>query len=356
VQRSEADLEKLVAPIALYPDPLIATLLPASAYPIEIVQAARFIKDTNNIPNVDSQPWDQSVKALARFPDVIQKMNDDLNWTTDLGQAFVEDQKGVMGAIQAMRGKAEQAGSLKTTPQQVVVVTNNVTEKTVEQQIVYVTNTIVEIQPAQPEVIYVPQYNPAVVYAPPPPGQVMAASVISFGVGMAVGAVIANNCNWHSGGVYVGPRGGVAWAGGYHGDVNVNRNVNVNQNYNRNVNVNQNYNRNANLNQNASANRNLNQTASANRANAQQWQADANRRTSTASYSSPQSRGWDSAPSSVGATRSAPTPTGPSSSSFGGASGHSAFNSSSGASQARMASARGAASYGGARGGGGFRR
>src|SRR3974377_576457 len=95
-QRSEADLEKLVAPIALYPDPLLATLLPASAYPIEIVQAARFVKNTNNISKVDSQSWDQSVKALAHFPDVLQKMNDDIAWTSDLGEAFVQDQKSVM--------------------------------------------------------------------------------------------------------------------------------------------------------------------------------------------------------------------------------------------------------------------
>src|SRR5215469_17526433 len=79
-QASEADLEKLVAPIALYPDPLLATLLPASAYPLDIVQAARFIKDTNNISKLDSQPWDSNVKALAQFPDVIQKMNDDIAW------------------------------------------------------------------------------------------------------------------------------------------------------------------------------------------------------------------------------------------------------------------------------------
>src|SRR5215472_12296258 len=90
VQRSEADLEKLVAPIALYPDPLLATLLPASTYPLEIVQAARFIKDTNNIPKVDSQSWDQNVKALCHFPDVVAKMNDDLDWTSNLGQAFAD--------------------------------------------------------------------------------------------------------------------------------------------------------------------------------------------------------------------------------------------------------------------------
>jgi len=351
VKRSEADLEKLVAPIALYPDPLLATLLPASAYPLDIVQAARFIKDTNNIAKVDSQPWDQNVKALAKFPDVINKMNDDLDWTSNLGQAFVDDQNGVMNAIQAMRTKAQQAGNLKTTPQQVVTVTNTVSEKTVEQQVVYVTNTVVEIQPAQPQVIYVPSYSPAVVYAPPPPGAVATASVISFGVGMAVGAAIANNnCDWHSGGVYVGPHGGVAWSGGYHGDVNVNRNVNVNQN----VNVN----RNANINQNANINRNanVNQTANANRANAQQWQPDATRRTTTTPTASAESRGWGGASaagvSSAGASAGTSTARTPSATGFGGASEQSAFNSSGGAARTQMASSRGSYS----RGGGGGRR
>jgi hypothetical protein len=176
-QPSEADLEKLVGPIALYPDPLLSILLPASAYPLDIVKAARFIKDTNNISKVDSQSWDTNVKSLAHFPAVINKMNDDIDWTSSLGQAFAQDQKGVMNAIQVMRSKAQEAGSLKSTPQQVVVVTN----------------TIIEIQPAQPQVIYVPEYNPAVVYVGPTPGEVAAASFISFGVGMAVGAIIANN-------------------------------------------------------------------------------------------------------------------------------------------------------------------
>jgi len=104
---SAADLEKLAAPIAMHPDPLIAILLPASVYPLEIVQAARFVKDTNNIPKVDDQPWDENVKALAKFPDLIQKMNDDLTWTMDLGQAFLDQQKELMDTIQSLRGKAQ---------------------------------------------------------------------------------------------------------------------------------------------------------------------------------------------------------------------------------------------------------
>ncbi len=274
VANSEADLEKLVGPIALYPDPLLAVLLPASAYPVEIVQAARFVKDTNNIAKLDSQPWDDNVKALARFPDVIAKMDADIGWTSQLGQAFVDDQKAVMDAIQKMRGKAEQAGNLKSTPQQVVTTTNEVVEKTVEQQVVYVTNTIVQIQPSQPQTIYVPQYNPAVVYAPAPAyAYNPVAPLVTFGVGMAVGAAIANDCDWHSGGVYVGPRGGVAWGGGHHhgGEVEI-ENVNVNR------------------------------TANVNRANGQQWQADPNRRTSTATASA-EARGWGGGQASQNASQ-----------------------------------------------------
>ena len=201
-----AELEKLVAPIALYPDPLLSVLLPASAYPLEIVQAARFVKDSSNVAQLDQQPWDVNVKAVARFPSVIQKMDADLSWTMDLGRAFVEQQTDVMNAIQTLRAKAQAVGTLKDNAQQKVVVNSAVVEKTVQQQIVYVTNTVVQIQPANPQVIYVPQYNPTVVYATPPPDPM--ASLLTFGAGIAVGALIANNCDWHGGCVYV-------WHGGW---------------------------------------------------------------------------------------------------------------------------------------------
>jgi hypothetical protein len=356
----------------LYPDPLLATLLPASAYPVEIVKAARFVADTNNIAKVDSQPWDQNVKALAQFPDVLAKLNDDLDWTTSLGQAFVDDQKGVMDAVQAMRAKAQQAGSLQTTPQQNVVVTNTVVEN--------VTNTVVQIVPAQPDVVYAPTYNPATVYAPPPPGQTLAASALSFGVGMAAGAAINNNCDWNSGGVYVGPRGGVAYGGGgYHGDVDVdvNRNVNVNQNAN--------INRNANVNQNANVNR------TANASNSQKWQPDPSKRTS-APAASAQARGYTGEKASSGnlpptgrepsssrpepsasrpetsASRPQPSASRPESSASrpqpsasrpasnaSSSGGQTAFNNSSNAAQTRQASARGSGSRSGGGGGGGRR-
>src|SRR5712671_3209754 len=163
-----AELEKLVAPIALYPDPLVASILPASVYPLEIVQAARFVADTNNLAKIDEQPWDDNVKAVARVPDALKKLNDDLPWTIQLGEAFLAQDKDVLGAIQRLRLKSEKAGMLRTSEQMIVVVTNTVTETRIEQQVVIVTNTIVQIVPSNPQVIYVPQYNPVYVYAPPP--------------------------------------------------------------------------------------------------------------------------------------------------------------------------------------------
>jgi len=272
-QRSAADLEKLVAPIALYPDPLIATILPASVYPLEIVQAARFVANTNNLANLDAQPWDENVKAVARVPSVIQKMNEELTWTMELGEAFLAQDKEVMDAIQSMRAKAQKAGTLQTAPQQVVVVTNLVVEKTVEQQVVVVTNTIVQIQPANPQVIYVPTYPPTVYYPPPAYVYNPYAPLVTFAAGVAVGAIIANNCDWHHGGCY-------------HSDVN----INVNNNYNRNVNAS----RNANINTaRATASGQAISTGAQ-----KKWQPDQSRlRTSGAppSAQTREARGWGSA-------------------------------------------------------------
>lgn len=273
-KRSAADLEKLVAPIALYPDALIATILPASVYPLEIVQAARFVADTNNIAKLDAQPWDENVKAVARVPDAIKKLNEDLEWTMQLGDAFLAQDKDVMDTIQALRGKAQQVGTLKTTPEQVVVVTNMVVETRVEQQVVVVTNTVVQIQPSNPEVIYVPTYNPAVVYYPPPPTYVGPPPVVSFAAGVAVGAIIANNCDWHYGGCY-------------HGDVDID--------INRNVNVNQNVNANRNANVNSARSTGAGQTSTQ-----KKWQPDQSRLSKSGTPSaassarSAEARGWSS--------------------------------------------------------------
>lgn len=224
---SAADLEKLAMPMALYPDPLISIMLPAAAYPTEIVQAARFVRDTNNVPKLDAQPWDENVTSVARIPDLIAMMDKDLDWTIRLGQAFIEQPKELMDTIQALRAKAQKAGTLQTTPQQIVTVTNQIIERVVEQQTVVVTNTVVQIQPANPQVVYVPTYPPTVYY--PPPGYVYDpyAPLVTFGVGLAVGAIIANNCDWHGGGIWVGGGGMVMWGGGGDVDIDINNNVNI---------------------------------------------------------------------------------------------------------------------------------
>jgi len=268
-KRSAADLEKLVAPIALYPDQLLATVLPASVYPLEIVQAARFVADTNNLAKLDAQPWDDSVKAVARIPDAIKKLNEDISWTIELGEAFLAQDKDIMDAIQAMRGKAQKAGTLQTSSQQIVVVTNMVVEKTVEQQVVVVTNTVVQIQPSSSTTVYVPTYNPYTVYYPPPAYYANPYPLMTFGAGMAMGAIIANNCNWYGGGCY-------------HGDVDIDidRNVNRERNVNRNSNV--------------------NNTRASSGGGQKKWQPDQNRLSKSGSPSavtsarSAEARGWDS--------------------------------------------------------------
>jgi hypothetical protein len=208
-------------PIALHPDPLIAIILPAAAYPVEIVQAARFVKDTNNVSKVDQQPWDENVKAVAKFPALVAKMDADLNWTVQLGQAFVDQPKELMDTIQTLRAKAQKAGTLRTTPQQVVTVTNVVVAQTNAAQVVTVTNQIVQVQPSNPQVIYVPTYPTTVYYPPPTYVYDPVAPLVTFGFGIAMGAIIANNCDWHGGCVW--------WGGGhYHGDVDIDIDNSVN--------------------------------------------------------------------------------------------------------------------------------
>lgn len=209
-QLSEDELEKLVAPIALYPDPLIAIILPASAYPLEIVQAARFIQNPNNLNQLDDQSWDDNVKAVAKFPTVIEYMDTNLQWTIQLGNAFVDQQMDVMNAIQTLRTKAQSLGTLQSTPQQVVTVTNVVVEREYEDEVVYVTNTVVEIQPVNPQIVYVPVYNPVYVYYPPP-GYVYYPSYAP--PVYVVNTFSFYRCDWYYGGVYYGRSGLIFWTG-----------------------------------------------------------------------------------------------------------------------------------------------
>lgn len=237
-----SDLHQLVAPIALYPDALVAQVLAAATYPDQIVDADRWLQQNSNLKGeelskaVDKQPWDVSVKALTEFPSVLDNMSKNLSWTSAMGDAFFNEPQQVMDAVQQLRKQAKDAGNLKTTKEQTV---------TTEGQ------TII-IQPSSPEVVYVPTYSPAVVYGAPVPAypgysgwDVAAASMISFGVGMAVGAAVSGGCcgwGWNS------------WGAGWHGGTVVyNRNTYI-SNSNTFVNRNSAYrngnyaNRNANVN------------------------------------------------------------------------------------------------------------
>jgi len=172
----DAELDQLLGPIAIYPDPLIAQILPASTLPTQIVLANRYVSGGGDPNQIDQQPWDASVLALARYPEVLKWMDDNLGWTTELGQAFLNQQPEVMESIQRLRQSAANFGNLQSTPQQQVV--NDGGE--------------IEIVPADPQVIYVPVYQPAQVYyqtcyGPP---------FVSFGFGFAIGYWLNCDFDW----------------------------------------------------------------------------------------------------------------------------------------------------------------
>lgn len=208
---SQEQLQQLVAPIALHPDSLVSQILMASTYPLEIVQAARWVEKNPKVTGdaledaMEKQNWDPSVKSLTAFPQVLQMMNDDLAWTQQLGDAFLAQNEDVLASVQLLRTKADKAGNLETTEQQTVE-TEVVTTNSGEQKTVYV------IKPANPEVVYVPAYNPTVVYGtwpypayPPyqyyPPGY-SAAGAFWFGAAtVALGHALWGDCNWGRGNV-----------------------------------------------------------------------------------------------------------------------------------------------------------
>src|SRR5271169_4241696 len=154
-------LDSLVAPIALYPDPMLAQVLAASTYPLEIVQLQQWLEKNKTLKDkaladaVAKQPWDPSVQGLAAMPDLVKRLASDVQWTTDLGNAFLAQQSEVMDAVQRMRKKAQDAGNLKSTEQQ------KVETKVVESK------QVIVVEQANPQVVYVPSYNPTVVYGAP---------------------------------------------------------------------------------------------------------------------------------------------------------------------------------------------
>jgi hypothetical protein len=282
-------LYQLVAPIALFPDNLVAMMLAASTYPDQVSAAYQWLQQNSNLKGqqlteaANQQPWDASVKGLTQFSDVLNQMATNLSWTSALGDAYYNIPQSVMNAVQVMRQRAYQAGNLKSNQQQNVTVQNQTpgtappptpSEGTTETVVQPPPQTII-IQSAQPEIVYVPTYNPTVVYGVPvaaypgySTGAMVATSLLSFGVGIAVGAAISGGggccgwgynswgCGWHNSTVvynhntYISTSNTFANRNNYYGR-NVN-NVNVNNVNRNNINAN-NYNRN-NLNANSRAN------------------------------------------------------------------------------------------------------
>ena len=195
------EIEQLVAPIALYPDALVAQILMASTYPLEIVTAARWSKANPNVKDkaledaMQKQTWDPSVKSLAAFPSVLAMLNEKLDMTQKLGDAFLGQQKEVMDSVQRLRAQAQKAGNLKSSKEQTVTTAQEGG------------TTVIKIEPANPQVVYVPTYNPTVVYGPwpyaayppyyyYPPGYSAGSVFFAFTVGVAVGNAMWGNCNW----------------------------------------------------------------------------------------------------------------------------------------------------------------
>lgn len=221
-------LDQLLAPVALYPDALLAQVLMAATYPLEVVEAARWSQANPNLKGdaavaaVKDKDWDVSVKSLTAFPQTLQMMSNQLDWTQKVGDAMIGQQKEVAASVQRLRAKAEAAGNLKSTPQQ------KVTKQTSEGA------TAIVIEPTNPEVIYVPYYNPAWAYGPwpypaypppyypPPPnyGQALMTGMM-FGLGVAAGSAMFGGWHW-------------GWSGGAWGNsyttVNVNKATNISVN------------------------------------------------------------------------------------------------------------------------------
>jgi len=227
-------LDSLVAPIALYPDPLLSQTLVASTYPLEIVQLQQWLEKNKTLKDkaltdaAMKQPWDPSIQSMVVLPEVVGRLANDIQWTTDLGNAFLAQQSDVMDAVQRMRKKAQGTGALVSNEQQKV-----------ETQVIE-SKTVIVVEQTNPQVVYVPSYSPVVVYGPPiypyppiyypyyPPGYAFTAGMIGFGVGIAIGAA------WGGGWGY-----GAGW-GGNNININVNNNFVRNNNINRNTNINNN--------------------------------------------------------------------------------------------------------------------
>lgn len=227
---TDSELDELLAPIALYPDPILAQMLPASTFIEQLDEASRVLGGRVNESQIANQDWDVSVKAVAHYPDVLQMLAQSKEWTTALGQAVVSQSTDVMKSIQRLRTQAKDAGNLTSNEQMTVV------QESAGQPI--------SIEPAQPEVIYVPQYNPQVVYEDYDDddvsvGGAITASLLAFGTGWAIGAWLNRGMDWWGWRFpYHGWIGG-GWIGRSRPFVNIHNNIYVNNRF-RNLDLNRN--------------------------------------------------------------------------------------------------------------------
>jgi uncharacterized membrane protein YgcG len=372
-------LDSLVAPIALYPDPLLAQTLAASTYPLEIIQLQQWmgknktLKDKALTDAVQKQTWDPSVQAMAALPDVVKLLADSIAWTSDLGNAFLAQQADVMDAVQRMRAKANSAGKLKTSQEQ------KVETKQVEGK------TVVVIEQANPKVVYVPSYDPTVVYGPPvypyPPVYYPTGRLLAFGAGVAIGAAWNNggwgyNCGWGNNNVNVNVNNNFV---NNYNKTNVNNINNVNRNNINNVKGSgntwqhdsqhrggapysskataQKYGGTTRTNQAANRPSNVNQRPSQPNSVRQQ-PAASDRSTANRPSNQPQNR-MSGGGDSIGNRQVSKTPSARNTSAFGGASGgmnRSSASASHSRGSSSMGGSRGGGSRGGGRSGGGRRR
>ena len=190
---SPDQLDNLLAPIALYPDPLLAQVLPAATFPDQIDEAARFVRGGASPGDIDTQPWDVSVKAVAHYPTVLYMMADSLDWTTALGQAYVTQPDDVMASVQRLRQEARNVGNLDTNPQQDVEVDDG----------------YIEIWPAQPQYFYVPVYDPGLAFFGS--GGIYGGPVVTFGAGFPIGVWLNYGFNWRVHHIYYHGWSGGGW-------------------------------------------------------------------------------------------------------------------------------------------------
>jgi hypothetical protein len=175
---TDQELDNFLAPIALYPDPLLAQILPASTYPVEIAAAEAWLNRGGTLSSIDGQNWDDSVKAIAHYPSILKMMAGNMDWTADLGDTFLNQPEEVTRSIQRLRWQAREAGNLESTSQQTVVIVGD----------------YIEIIPAQPQYIYVPQYDPSVIYIQRwVPGRL---PFITFGLGLVIGGWLTMDFDW----------------------------------------------------------------------------------------------------------------------------------------------------------------